>query len=65
MTAVVILNIVFAAFVVVGIVSLLGRAIAADRHATGGDLRPSRGMTAVPPRAGAPARRGQRLTPAI
>jgi hypothetical protein len=38
MTAVVILNIVFAVFVVGGIVALLGRAIVADSPGSGGPL---------------------------
>jgi hypothetical protein len=62
MTAVVIINIVFAAFVLVGIVSLLGRAVVADRRATRPLFEPSR---AVRPRFNAPsARSGQRLNPA-
>jgi hypothetical protein len=44
MTAVVILNIVFAAFVVVGMLSLLVGAIVADRRASGARLGLERGV---------------------
>jgi hypothetical protein len=64
MTAVVIVNIVFAAFVLVGMCSFLGRAIAAEQRRTGRDLTPSRGTPVARARGGASARRGQRLTPA-
>jgi hypothetical protein len=65
MTAVVIINIVFAVSVLVGMLSLLGRAIVADHRATTQDLTPSRDVPAVRARRGAPVRRRERLTPAL
>ena len=66
MTAAVILNIVFAAFVLVGMFSLLGGAIIADRRATGPRLDRSRGIPAVRPTVRPRVVRwGRRVDPAI
>ena len=66
MTAAVILNIVFAAFVVVGMLSLLGWAIIADNRRTGARFGLSRGILAVRPQARTAAARWDReLDPAV
>jgi hypothetical protein len=66
MTAIVILNVVFAALVVVGIVSLLGGAIVSDRRASGARMGLEREVLAVRRPSRAPsARWGRRLDPAV
>jgi uncharacterized membrane protein YqjE len=65
MTAVVILNVVFAAFVVVGLLSLLGWAILADARASGARFGLKRGILVVRPTVRAPAARSvRRMGPA-
>lgn len=66
MTAAVILNVVFAVFVLVGILSLLGGAILADHRATGARFGLTRGILAARPTFRAPtSRRARELNAAV